>query len=102
MLSNQDYDDVGFRLTGTMMVALGYLVWSIVRNQDWKYYPISTGRRVPQRAVDDFWDAGVSFGDDDHVEIGVPDLGNGEDRLCRPHDSLIPTPEASAPVARED
>ncbi len=41
MLSNQTYDDVGFRLTGTMMLALGYLVWSLVRNRDWKYYPVS-------------------------------------------------------------
>jgi uncharacterized protein YjeT (DUF2065 family) len=48
LLSNQDYEDVGFRLTGMMMLALAYLVWNLVRNQDWKYYPVSihvrTGR----------------------------------------------------------
>jgi hypothetical protein len=41
LLSNQDYEDVGFRLTGMMMLALAYLVWNLVRNQDWKYYPVS-------------------------------------------------------------
>ena len=41
LLSNGSYDDVGFRLTGTMMLALGYLVSSLVRHGDWKYYPVS-------------------------------------------------------------
>ena len=46
LLSNQDYDDVGFRLTGTMMLTLSYLVWSLVRNEDWKYYPVSIHART--------------------------------------------------------
>lgn len=41
LLSNTEYDDVGFQLTGTMMLALSYLVFSIVRSADWKYYPVS-------------------------------------------------------------
>lgn len=41
LLSNGSYDDVGFRLTGTMMLALSYLVLSLVRHSDWKYYVIS-------------------------------------------------------------
>ena len=46
LLSNQDYDTVGFRLTGTMMLALSYLVWNLVRNSDWKYYPVSIHART--------------------------------------------------------
>ncbi len=41
LLSNESYEDVGFRLTGTMMLALSYLIASLVRNRDWKYYPVS-------------------------------------------------------------
>ncbi len=39
--SNGDYDSVGFRLAGMMMVGLAYLIFSIVRREDWKYYPVS-------------------------------------------------------------
>ena len=41
LLSDSDYQDVGFRIAGTMMVALAYLIWNIVRFEDWKYYPHS-------------------------------------------------------------
>ncbi len=41
LLSNAEYEDVGFRLAGVMMLALAYLVWNIVRYEDWKYYPAS-------------------------------------------------------------
>ena len=46
LLSNADYEDVGFRLTGIMMLAIAYLVWSILRNEDWKYYPVSIYARA--------------------------------------------------------
>lgn len=39
--SSGDYDGTGFRLAGMLMVGLAYLVLSIVRNEDWKYYPVS-------------------------------------------------------------
>ena len=39
LLSNRDYENVGFRIAGTMMLALAYLIWTIVGHQDWKYYP---------------------------------------------------------------
>ena len=41
LLSNADYEDVGFRLAGLMMIALAFLVGNIVRYEDWKYYPAS-------------------------------------------------------------
>ncbi len=41
LLSNRDYDDVGFRLTGLMMLGLAYLIATIIRNEDWHYYPVS-------------------------------------------------------------
>lgn len=41
LLSDSDYEDVGFRLTGIMMLALAFLVWNIARFEDWKYYPAS-------------------------------------------------------------
>ncbi len=40
-LSNQEYDDAGFRLTGMLMLGLAYLVAAILRNRDGKYYPVS-------------------------------------------------------------
>ncbi len=40
-LSNRDYDDVGFRLAGVLMVGLAYLVGTILRYRDGKYYPVS-------------------------------------------------------------
>lgn len=40
-LSNQEYDDVGFRLTGMVMLGLAYLVGAILRHKDGKYYPVS-------------------------------------------------------------
>lgn len=43
--ANKDYDDIGFRLAGMMMVGLAYLVFTIVRNKDWKYYPASIALR---------------------------------------------------------
>lgn len=39
--SNQQYDDAGFRLAGMLMVGLAYLVGTILRNRDGKYYPVS-------------------------------------------------------------
>ena len=44
-LSNTTYDNTGFRLTGMMMLALSYLIWNLVRNEDWKYYPVSIHAR---------------------------------------------------------
>lgn len=41
LLSDSDYEDVGFRVAGVMMLALAYLIWNIVRFEDWKYYPLS-------------------------------------------------------------
>ena len=41
LLSNRDYENVGFRIAGTMMLALAYLIWTNVGHQDWKYYPAS-------------------------------------------------------------
>lgn len=46
LLSNRDYEAVGFRLTGTMMLALAYLVWNIVRHEDWHLYPVSIHARA--------------------------------------------------------
>ncbi len=46
LLSDSDYEDVGFRLAGTMMLALAYLIWNIVRYEDWKYYPVSIYARA--------------------------------------------------------
>jgi uncharacterized protein YjeT (DUF2065 family) len=46
LLSNRQYEDVGFRLTGTMMLALAYLVWNIVHSEDWKYYRVSIYART--------------------------------------------------------
>ncbi len=40
-LSNGEYDTAGFRLTGMLMLGLAYLIWSILRREDWKYYPVS-------------------------------------------------------------
>ena len=34
MLSDGDYDDVGFRVAGLMMLALAYLIWNIVRHEE--------------------------------------------------------------------
>lgn len=41
LFSNEEYDDVGFRVAGLMMLALAYLVFSILRERDWKYYSVS-------------------------------------------------------------
>jgi hypothetical protein len=30
MKTNRDYENVGFRIAGTMMLALAYLIWTIV------------------------------------------------------------------------
>ena len=46
LLSNRDYEDVGFRLAGMMMLALSYLVWNLVKHRDWKYYPVSIHARA--------------------------------------------------------
>ncbi|MDH3606752.1 MAG: hypothetical protein OER12_07135 [Acidimicrobiia bacterium] len=51
LLSNAEYEDVGFRLAGLMMVALAYLVWNIVRFEDWKYYSASIYLRAAIVAV---------------------------------------------------
>ena len=40
-MSNQVYDDTGFRLAGMLMVGLAYLVGTILRYRDDKYYPVS-------------------------------------------------------------
>lgn len=40
-LSNHEYDDAGFRLAGMLMVGLAFLVGTIVRHRDGKYYPMS-------------------------------------------------------------
>lgn len=46
LLSDEEYDDVGFRVAGLMMLALAYLVFSILRERDWKYYPVSIYARA--------------------------------------------------------
>ncbi len=46
LLSNREYEDVGFRVAGMMMLALAYLVWSIVRHGDWHLYPVSIHARA--------------------------------------------------------
>lgn len=37
-LSNGDYGDVMPRMTGMFMCALSFLIFRIVRNEDWHYY----------------------------------------------------------------
>ena len=39
--SNGSYDNAGFQLAGMLMTGLAYLIFSIVRHRDWKYYPVS-------------------------------------------------------------
>lgn len=39
--SNGDYGDVMPRVVGLMMGALSFLIFNIVRNEDWHYYPVS-------------------------------------------------------------
>ncbi len=45
-LSDQDYDDVGFRLAGMLMVGLAFLIGTIIRHRDGKYYPVSIVARA--------------------------------------------------------
>ncbi len=40
-LSNGDYGTVMPRVVGIFMLALSYLLFNILRLQDWKYYPIT-------------------------------------------------------------
>lgn len=40
-LSNREYDDVGFRLAGMLMVGLAILIAAILHYRDGKYYPVS-------------------------------------------------------------
>ena len=37
-LSNDDYGDIMPRMTGMFMCALGFLIFKIIRNEDWHYY----------------------------------------------------------------
>lgn len=37
--SNGDYGDIMPRITGMFMCALSFLIFRILRNEDWKYYP---------------------------------------------------------------
>ena len=37
--SNGDYGDVMPRIVGMFMCALSFLIYSILKNRDWKYYP---------------------------------------------------------------
>lgn len=39
--SNGDYGDVMPRLVGLMMGALSFLIFNIIRNEDWHYYVVS-------------------------------------------------------------
>ena len=39
--SNGDYGDVMPRIVGMFMCALSFLIFRIVKNEDWQYYPIS-------------------------------------------------------------
>lgn len=39
--SNGDYGDVMPRLVGLMMGALAFLIFNIIRNEDWHYYVVS-------------------------------------------------------------
>lgn len=39
--SNGDYGSVMPRLVGMMMGALAFLIFTILRNEDWKYYVVS-------------------------------------------------------------
>lgn len=39
--SNGDYGTVMPRLVGVLMLGLAYLIFNIVRNKDWHYYPVS-------------------------------------------------------------
>ena len=44
--SNGDYSEEGFRVAGAFMLGLAYLISTIVRYEDWKYYPVSIVVRV--------------------------------------------------------
>lgn len=44
--STGQYGDVMPRLVGVFMCALGFLIYSILRHEDWKYYPVSIYART--------------------------------------------------------
>ena len=46
-LSDIDYGNVMPRLVGVFMCLLSFIIFSMLRNKDWKYYPTTIIARIP-------------------------------------------------------
>lgn len=41
LFSNGTYDDIMVRMTGMFMCVLSFLIYNMLRFEDWKYYPLT-------------------------------------------------------------